>query len=108
MPTTRLGVFELLVLMAVAAQPEEADGVTIRRVVAASRERDVSSGAVHTTLERLEHRGLVTSRRGDATPARGGRPRRFYGLTALGTVAIDVNYGALRTMANRVPKTSPQ
>jgi DNA-binding PadR family transcriptional regulator len=108
MPTTRLGVFELLVLMAVAASPEEADGVTIRQAVAAGRGRDVSSGAVHTTLERLEHRGLVTSRRGDTSPARGGRPRRYYGLTALGTTAIDVNYGALQTLARRVPKTSPQ
>ncbi len=97
-----------MVLMAVATAPEEADGITIRQKVAASRGRDVSSGAVHTTLDRLGHRGLVSSRQGDATPERGGRPRRFYRLTALGAKAIDINYGALQTLAGHVPQIFPQ
>lgn len=103
--TTRMGVFELLVLMAVKALGERASSVDIRRAVADSRGRDVSSGAVHTTLERLEARGLVVSRRGEATRERGGRPRRYFAVTAAGREAISVNVGALEQML-RVVRTA--
>ena len=82
--STDLGIFELLVLMAVRATRGASYGVSIRQAVAASRNRDVSSGAVYTTLERLQRRGLVTSRLGEATTARGNRPRRYYALTRQG------------------------
>jgi DNA-binding PadR family transcriptional regulator len=99
--STDLGIFELLVLMAVRATRESCYGVTIRQAVAASRNRDVSSGAVYTTLERLERRGLVTSRLGEATTARGNRPRRFYVLTRAGDAAVESNYAALQQLARR-------
>jgi DNA-binding PadR family transcriptional regulator len=100
--TTRIGVFELLVLMAVDAAGPNAYGVPIRQAVEASRGREVSSGAVHTTLDRLTRRGLVTSRLSESSPARGGRPRRFYSVTRAGELAIRENYGAVRHLASRV------
>ena len=99
--STDLGIFELLVLMAVRAARDAAYGVTIRQAVAASRNRDVSSGAVYTTLERLQRRGLVTSRLGEATTARGNRPRRYYALTRAGDAAVESNYAALQQIARR-------
>jgi DNA-binding PadR family transcriptional regulator len=98
----RVGVFELLVLMAVSSCGREAHGVPIRQAVEVSRGREVSSGAVHTTLERLERRGFVVSRVGDVTPARGGRPRRYYALTRAGEVAVRSNYAAVRRLAGLI------
>ena len=97
-----LGLFELLVLMAAAAHGDQAYGVVIRRDVAASRGTDVSSGAVYTTLERLERRGLLSSRQGDPSEVRGGRPRRYYRLTRAGRAAIDTNYSAVARLAVRL------
>ncbi|MEZ5315974.1 MAG: PadR family transcriptional regulator [Vicinamibacterales bacterium] len=101
--STQIGVFELLVLMAVAAGGDEAYGVSIRQAVEAGRGREVSSGAVHTTLDRLERRGLVTSRTAGGPPSRGGRPRRYYRLTPPGEAAVRDNYGALSHLAGRLP-----
>lgn len=98
----QVGVFELLVMMAVNSCGREAHGVTVRQAVETSRGRDVSSGALHTTLERLERRGFVVSRTGDAMPARGGRPRRYYTLTRTGEAAVRRNYGAVRALASRI------
>jgi len=98
----QVGVFELLVMMAVSSCARDAHGVSVRQAVEASRGRDVSSGALHTTLERLERRGFVASRSGDAPPARGGRPRRYYTLTRAGQVAVRRNYGAVRQLASQV------
>ena len=100
--SSQIGVFELLVLMAVSSCGKNAYGVPIRQAVEASRGRDVSSGAVHTTLERLARRGFVTSRVGDTTPARGGRPRRYYTLTRAGELAVRHNYGAVQHLAWRL------
>jgi DNA-binding PadR family transcriptional regulator len=100
--STRIGVFELLVLMAVATRGDAANSVAVRRAVSAARGRDVSVGAVYTTLERLERRGFVTSHRGEASDARGGRPRRFYEITKAGRQAIQVNYSAVVHLAGRV------
>ena len=104
---THIGVFELLVLLAVSAHGDQAYGVTIRRAVAAGRGRDVSSGAVSTTLERLEARGFVVSRSGDSSVARAGRPRRYYRLTRDGEAAVQENVAALRHMTRQAaPKLS--
>jgi DNA-binding PadR family transcriptional regulator len=100
--STQVGVFELLVLMAVASTGDEAYGVRVRQTVAASRGTDVSSGAVYTTLERLEQRGFVVSRRGEATTTRSGRPRRYYRLTKAGEGAVQTNFGALRDLARQL------
>ncbi|GMV23939.1 MAG: hypothetical protein AMXMBFR57_38880 [Acidimicrobiia bacterium] len=97
---TDLGLFELLVLMATAAHGNHAYGVVIRRDVAASRGTEVSSGAIYTTLDRLERRGLLTSTHGDPSEVRGGRPRRYYQLTPAGQTAVAVNRAAINHLAH--------
>jgi PadR family transcriptional regulator, regulatory protein PadR len=90
-----LGEFEQLVLLAVLRLDEDAYGTSIRDELKTRAERDVSPGAIFTTLERLEARGLVTSRFGDPTPERGGRRKRFYQVSAEGRRALA---RALRTV----------
>jgi DNA-binding PadR family transcriptional regulator len=100
--SSQIGVFELLVLMAVSSCGAGAHGVSIRQAVEAGRGREVSSGAVHTTLERLQRRGFVTSRTGETVASRGGRPRRYYKLTRAGELAVRHNYGAVQHLAARL------
>lgn len=83
-----LGTFEQAVLLAIVRLREEAYGRAILNEVGKRLGREVAPGAVQATLERLENKGLVSSRLGAGTPIRSGRPRRFYrvgpkGLTAL-------------------------
>jgi PadR family transcriptional regulator, regulatory protein PadR len=79
-----LGDFEQLVLLAILRQGDQAYGVSIRREIGLCTQRHVSSGALYTTLERLEQKGIVSSRNGDPTPERGGRAKRFYKVTQAG------------------------
>ncbi len=44
-------------------------------------------GSVYPALRDLEDEGLLESYEGDPLPERGGRPRRYYKLTALGATA---------------------
>ena len=84
-----LGQFEQLVLTAILALREDAYGVTIHsKVQELARPKAVSLGAVYVTLDRLEDKGLITSRLSDPTPERGGRAKRCYQLEALGERAL--------------------
>jgi PadR family transcriptional regulator PadR len=84
-----LGQFEQLVLTAILTLREDAYGVTIHaKVEQLARPRAVSLGAVYVTLDRLEDKGLITSRLSDPTPERGGRAKRCYRLEALGERAL--------------------
>ncbi|HVF58249.1 MAG TPA: PadR family transcriptional regulator [Thermoanaerobaculia bacterium] len=54
-------------------------------------------GSVYPALRSLEREGLIGSYRGDPLPERGGRPRRYYKLTAEGyRVATQQQETALR------------
>ena len=88
MPPVTLGEFEQVVLLAILRLDENAYGVSIRKEIKACTERDPSPGALYTTLDRLEERGLVTSRFGDPSPQRGGRAKRYFKVTAAGLKAV--------------------
>jgi PadR family transcriptional regulator PadR len=84
-----LGAFEQAVLLAIVRLREDAYGRAILKEVQARLEREVAAGAVHATLERLEKKGLVSSRLGPGTAVRGGRARRFYRLQPVGLRALN-------------------
>jgi DNA-binding PadR family transcriptional regulator len=83
-----LGEFEQIVLLSILRLGETAYGVRVRAEITAHTGRGVTPGALYTTLERLEDKGLVTSRLGDPTPERGGRAKRFYKVSASGLKAV--------------------
>ena len=94
-----LGEFEHIVVLALLHLEDRAYGVTVRQEIQSRTNRDVSIGAVYATLDRLESKGYVTSRRGDPTPERGGRSKRFFRVTAKGLATLDRTQSALRNMA---------
>lgn len=88
MAAPTLGTLELAALLAVARLGDGAYGLAVRRDLAARLGRDYSVGAVYTTLQRLEDKGLLTSRASDPLPVRGGRSRRHFAVTGAGAQAI--------------------
>ena len=89
MPTPlNLGELEQLILLAILRLRDDAYGVTIRAELAERAGRTVAPGALYTTLERLEIKGLIVSRMSDPTPQRGGRAKRHVTVTAEGMEAL--------------------
>lgn len=82
-----LGEFEYLLLSATARLGEDAYGAAIRHDIEGSTGRRCSLGALYTTLDRLEAKGLIKTWMGGATPQRGGRPKRMVRVTAKGVRA---------------------
>jgi len=94
-----LGELEQTVLLAVLRLGDEAYGVSIREEIAACTRRQIAPGALYTTLDRLEKKGLVNAREGDPTPQRGGRAKRFYKVTKSGRgLLVEAQRGFRRLM----------
>ena len=83
-----LGSLELAALLAVARLGDDAYGLSVRRDLIERTRRDHSAGAVYTTLQRLEDKGLLASHTGAPLPVRGGRARRHFTITGAGARAI--------------------
>jgi DNA-binding PadR family transcriptional regulator len=98
MPQT-LGEFELMLLLAVVRLGGEAYGVRIRQAIQDQTGRNVSAGAMYTTLGRLEGRGLVSSREGETTPERTGMRRRYYTVRPEGARQIQRSIRHVEAMA---------
>src|SRR5579863_8199205 len=85
-----VGQFEQIILTAILSLRDDAYGVTIHdKACQLAAPRSISLGAVYVTLDRLEDKGLISSRLSDPTPERGGRSKRFYRLEALGERALE-------------------
>jgi PadR family transcriptional regulator PadR len=98
MTSRPIGEFELAVLLCVNSVGDDAYGASIRRAVSQRLNRDCSVGAVYTTLQRLEDKGLVKSWTSDPTPVRGGRSRRCFAVTGAGNQAIRSAQTTLRRL----------
>lgn len=88
MSTATLGTLELATLLAVSRLRDKAYGLAVKRDLAARTGRDYSAGALYTTLQRLEDKGLLRSRNSEPLPVRGGRSRRHFTLTGAGARAL--------------------
>jgi PadR family transcriptional regulator, regulatory protein PadR len=102
-----IGEFEQLVLFAVLRLDQDASGVAIHDEIEARTGRDVSPGAIYTTLGRLEERGFVRSTVVAAASARVGRPRKHYVLRPAGAKALRDSYQSIQALAaGFLPKLS--
>jgi PadR family transcriptional regulator, regulatory protein PadR len=82
MKKTKLGEFEELVLLAVAALQQEAYGVEIKRELETRLKEKLSVGSIQSALKRMEEKGFLTSEFGEATQKRGGKRKRIYTTTS--------------------------
>ncbi len=98
--SSALGEFEQLVVLAVLRLGKEAFGVAIRREIEEQTGRPVSRGAVYTTLDRLESKGLLRSAVSDELSPGTGQARRYYSVEPEGVEALHAAREALRSMWN--------
>jgi len=83
-----IGEFEELVLLTIASFGDQAYGVAIKEDIEKRSQRRISIGALHSTITRLEEKGLIDSWLGDPTQERGGRRKRFFEITRQGKVSL--------------------
>jgi len=83
-----IGEFEQLVLLSILRLGKDAHALQIRAELQGGAGRQVSRGALYTTLERLEKKGLVGWEVSDSTPERGGLPRRRFSVTPAGVAVV--------------------
>ena len=83
-----LGELEQILLLGILQLGDDAYGQNIRKELAARGGRQVTPGALYATLDRLEGKGVVTSRFADPEPGRGGKPRRYVSVTRSGKAAL--------------------
>lgn len=81
MKKTKLGEFEELVLLTVAALQQDAYGVEIKRELEDRLKEKLSVGSIQSALKRMEEKGFLTSEFGEATLKRGGKRKRIYSAT---------------------------
>jgi DNA-binding PadR family transcriptional regulator len=93
-----LGEFEQMIVAVVLRLGDEAYGVPIIETIEELTGREVRSGALSVTLDRMEKKGLIRSRLGDPTEGRGGRPRRYVEITPAGLEAAAEARDAMLTL----------
>jgi PadR family transcriptional regulator PadR len=79
-----LGVLEEQILVAVLRTRDEAYGMSVRREIKRVTGRDLAIGAVYATLDRLEAKGALSSKRVNSDVA----SRRRFELTRAGLRAL--------------------
>lgn len=97
-----LGEFEYLMITAAARLGDDAYGAAIREEIEEATGSPCSIGALYTTLDRLEDKGLVKTWMGDPTPERGGRPKRMVRVTAKGIRAATDFYNTVMRVSRGV------
>jgi PadR family transcriptional regulator, regulatory protein PadR len=88
MKGTNLGEFEELVLLTIAALVSDAYSVAICDDLTKRTGREVKLGVIHAVLNRLEEKGLIKSKLGEATKTRGGKRKRYYAVTSAGKASL--------------------
>ena len=106
MKSPTLGEFEELVLLTVAAQHDQAYGVSIKDSLEEKLNKKLNISAIHVALKRMSEKGFVTSSFGGITNDRGGRRKKFYVITSLGKQMLDRQYELRNNLYHQIPKIS--
>ena len=89
MENIKLGNLEELILLLVALLYDKAYSVSIIEEYEKQTGKSINISAIHTVLYRLEKKGYLESRLGDAKAERGGKRKRLFYLTTEGKKALE-------------------
>lgn len=103
MKGTNLGEFEELVLLTVGILYDNAYSVHIQQELCNQTERKISVSSVHAAVYRLEEKGLLNSRLGEASDTRGGKRKRLFTISKAGKIALDTANELRNSMRNQIP-----
>ena len=106
MKGNHLGEFEELVLLVVASLQDNAYAVTVKLEMEEKAHRKANISAIHSTLYRLEEKGLLESEVGGITNTRGGKRKRFFKVTNQGFEMLKEAERLRRTFWNVIPQLS--
>jgi DNA-binding PadR family transcriptional regulator len=98
MAAASLGEFEHLLLLTILRLDRGAHGIDIARELEARAGRRVSRGALYTSLDRLEDKGLLRWTVEPGGPERDSLPRRRYAVTPAGLAALRASRAVLKRM----------
>jgi DNA-binding PadR family transcriptional regulator len=101
----QLGEFEELILLTVAAQHDEAYGVSILEFLSLETKKKINISAIHVALKRLQNKGFVSSREGGITAERGGRRKKYYVITAYGKQVLDAQHDLRSRIYDKIPES---
>jgi len=104
----QLGEFEEVVILTIGVLYNEAYGVSIKKEIENRLSRNVSMGALHTALKRLEDKGYIRSHDGETTEERAGRPKKYFEITALGKKAMEYTRNTREDLWRSIPKVALQ
>jgi PadR family transcriptional regulator len=102
-----LGELEELIVLAVVALNDDAYGFAVRELLLNDAGRSVQLATVHSTLYRLENKGILRSHMGGSTEQRGGRSKRLFSITAPGQAALDLKSEARKALRLRITDLHP-
>ena len=100
----QIGEFEEIVMLTVAILHGNAYGVSIKSEIENSLNRKDSVGALQSCLSRLEKKEMLTSKDGEVTSDRGGRPKRYFEVTAKGKQALEDTKNVRMKLWQNVPQ----
>ena len=96
--TSPLGELEQLILLAILRLGSDAYGLSIARELESQAGRKLSRGALYTSLDRLEAKGLLRWRLEAGGPERQSLPKRVYTVSPRGVSALRASQQVLRRM----------
>jgi PadR family transcriptional regulator PadR len=73
--------------------------VSIQEHIKERTGREPSTGSIYASLDRLEEKGFVKSRQGEATPERGGKRKLYFSITAPGRRAVTESLQAIDALS---------
>jgi PadR family transcriptional regulator PadR len=91
-------------MLAVGILYNEAYGVAIIDEIESRLQRKVTVGSLQTVLRRLEKKGYLDSEFGEATNVRGGKRKRYFRLTALGSRVLSETQEKRKEMFKAIPR----
>ena len=95
---TKLGEFELLVLLSILRQDDQPYANRVRDDLEENAGRRVTRGALYRTIDRLTDKGFLEwEMEPSATPERGGHPMRRLAVTREGREAVRLHRDVLLT-----------
>src|ERR1700732_3686234 len=95
---TDLTLIEQQMLLAIMRLHPNAYGVSIRDEIKTRINKEYSFGSTYPVFDRLEKRGLIESREGEATAVRGGRKKLYFTISGAGEKALQASLNAMDAM----------
>lgn len=93
-----LTALEQQLMLAIIGLHPTAYGVAIQDHIQERTGREPSLGSIYASLDRLEEKGFIVSRQGEPTPARGGKRKLYFTVTAPGLLALRQSLRAINAL----------